>query len=190
MKALAHILALFAFAGISLPGATLIFGTSLQPELPGTTGSGSAMAEFDTVAHTLVVSADWTGLTGTTTVAHIHCCVDPPGTVGVAVTPTTLPGFPAGTTSGSYTSPVLDLTDPATYTAGFLNNFGGGSVGGAEAALLTGLQAGRAYFNVHSSFAPGGEIRGFLHQVPEPATFAFAGAALTGLLLSRRFLSR
>ena len=38
--------------------------------------------------------ASFSGLSGTTTVAHIHCCTASPGTgtIGVAVTPVTLPG--------------------------------------------------------------------------------------------------
>jgi len=36
----------------------------------------------------------------------------------------------------------------------------GGTAAGAEAALVGGLAAGQAYFNIHTSPFPGGEIRG------------------------------
>ena len=151
--------------------ATWVFESPLSPEVSGATGSGFVQATFDTDAHTLAIDASWTGLTGLTTVSHIHCCVASPGTVGVAVTPGTLPGFPVGVTSGTY-STTLDLTQPTTYTAGFLSTFGGGTLPGAEAALLSGLQSGTAYFNVHTNAFPAGEIRGFWSPVPEPATWA------------------
>jgi hypothetical protein len=95
----------------------------------------------------------------------------------VAVTPNTLPGFPTGVSAGSY-SIVLDLTQTATYTSTFLASPGGGTVGGAEAALIAGLDAGVAYFNVHSSTFGGGEIRGFPLAVPEPTVAGLLGAAL------------
>ena len=151
--------------------ATYVFASPLSPEVSGATGSGFAQAIFDTDAHTLAITANWTGLTGVTTISHLHCCVAPPGTVGVAVTPGTLPGFPSVVTSGTY-STTLDLTQPTTYTGGFLNTFGGGTVAGAETALLSGLQSGTAYFNIHTNVFPSGEIRGFLSPVPEPAAWA------------------
>lgn len=174
-----HLLAFSCILAAALPAvpasaATWVFETPLTPEVGGTTGTGFARAIFDTSAHTLAITANWSGLTGNTTVAHIHCCVTTPntGTVGVAVTPGTLPGFPTGVTSGSY-STLLDLTQTGTYTAAFLNNFGGGTTAGAEAALLQGMFAERSYFNVHTSFAPGGEIRGFFAvTAPEPQTWA------------------
>lgn len=176
--------------------AVILFETSLAPEVAGSSGEGFVSAVFDTTAHTLVVEATFSDLTGLTTVAHIHCCVDPPGTVGVATYPSTFPGFPAGVTSGSYSSPTpIDLTLTSSYTAGFLTNFGGGTVAGAEAALLAGLLDGSAYFNVHTSFSQGGEIRGFLHEVlpvPEPATlilFGIAGVAGAARRLRQRRIS-
>ena len=45
---------------------------------------------------------------------------------------------------------------------------------------------GRAYFNIHTSFAPGGEIRGFLAPVPEPAVLSMLGVGLCAISLRRR----
>jgi uncharacterized membrane protein len=150
-------------------------------------GTGNAVVVYDNIAHTLTVDVTFSGLVGTTTVAHIHCCVASPGTgtIGVATYPGT---FPGGVMSGAYSSPSpIDLTDPASYTASFLANFGGGTAAGAEAALLAGFLDELAYFNIHSSFAGGGEIRGFLEQrIPEPMTLALFGAGLAGLAVIRR----
>ena len=184
-KTLQTIALMVGFAAIS-PAAVLQFTGDLAPEIAGSSGFGSALVVYDSVAHTLVVNFDWNNLTGTTTVAHIHCCVDPPGTIGVATYPMTFPGFPTGTTSGTYSSPTpIDLTLTSSYTGGFLTNFGGGTAAGAEAALISGLLAGQAYLNVHSTFSPGGEIRDFLTVVPEPGTYALFASALAALAVVR-----
>jgi hypothetical protein len=119
-------------------------------------------------------------------IAHVHCCVAPPGTIGVAVTPGTLPGFPTGLTAGAY-DVVLDLTQTSTYTSGFLTLAGGGAML-AEAALVDGLQQGQAYINSPTAAFPAGEIRGFLAPVPEPASWALAatGLAAVAALATRR----
>ena len=133
------------------------------------------------------MDVSFSNLTGLTTVAHIHCCVDPPGTVAVATYPGTFPGFPTGVQSGHYVSPSpIDLTQSASYTAGFVTNFGGGTVSGAHDALIAGMLAGRAYLNVHSSFVGSGEIRDFLAPVPEPGTVAMLAGGLAALAIYRR----
>jgi hypothetical protein len=157
------------------------FSSLLAPEVTGATGSGLVTVDYDALAHTLAIETTWEGLSGTTTVAHIHCCTAAPftGTAGVAVTPGTLPGFPAGLNSGSY-SVTLDLTQNATYTGGFLSG-SGGTAAGAEARLIQGFYDGVAYFNVHSSTFGAGEIRGFLQPVPEPGTYALMALGLAAV---------
>ncbi|MCA0243767.1 MAG: CHRD domain-containing protein [Proteobacteria bacterium] len=169
-------------------GASIVnFTAELLPEAAGATGSGQALIAFDTVAHSLSLVVDWSGLSGLTTVAHIHCCTANAGTgtVGVAVSPPTLLGFPAGVSAGHYET-FIDLTVPGSFSSTFINDYGSGSVNGAIAALLAGFGDGKAYLNIHSSAFPAGEIRGFLTQaqaqVPEPAGLPLA--ALAALALS------
>jgi hypothetical protein len=174
------------FSAAPAAAAITVFASPLTPEVPGATGAGMVQVTYDSSLRTLAIFAEWAGLSGTTTVAHIHCCVDPPGNVGVAVTPGTLPGFPTGLQAGNY-SILLDLTQTATYTGAFLTA-NGGTAAGAEGGLFAGMQAGRAYFNVHTTAFPGGEIRGFLTAVPEPATWAMliAGFGVLGGAMRRR----
>jgi CHRD domain/PEP-CTERM motif len=141
-------------------------------------GLGYALVTVDLGLQTIEIDASFSGLTGVTTVAHIHCCTAQPGAgaIGVAVTPGTLPGFPAGVSSGTYNA-TIDLNAPASYTAAFLAS-SGGTADAAFDTLIAGFDGGTAYFNVHSSAFPGGEIRGFLAPVPEPQTYALMLAGL------------
>jgi hypothetical protein len=113
--------------------------------------------------------------------AHIHCCIAPGSNVGVAVG---FPSFPA-TPSGTYQH-TFDLTDPTIYTLGFLNNFGGGTAAGAEAALIAGLVAHLAYVNIHNVQFPGGEIRSQVALVAEPMSLALFAVALGAAGYARR----
>src|SRR5207237_5216096 len=123
-----------------------------------------------------------------TTASHIHCCTTIPftGAAGVATTVPTFAGFPLGVTSGQYDN-TLDMTLASSYNAPFLTaNLGSTAL--AEAALLAGAFAGTEYLNVHTTSFLGGEIRGFLVAVPEPASFVVLASGLLtfGLLLSWR----
>lgn len=166
----------------------ILAGTNENPA-NASTATGSALVTVDSALNTININVTFSGLSSGDTAAHIHCC-QPLGTnAGVATVAPSFPGFPLGVTSGTFNQS-FDLTSAAFYLPTFLTGHGG-TAAGAEAALLAGMAAGQTYFNLHTSNIPGGEIRGQLAPVPEPATFVLAGLALAGFAIRRRrFASR
>jgi hypothetical protein len=162
---------------------TPLAGTNELP-LNASPATGLAQVDYDDVAHTLHVQATFSGLLGTTTASHIHGPTTTPltGNAGVITTTPTFAGFPLGVTSGAYDN-TLDLTQTSSFNSSFITS-NGGTAASAEAALAASMAAGTAYFNIHTDIFPGGEIRGFLTPVPEPATLALLAAG--GLAIIRR----
>lgn len=187
-----HLFTIGLLASIWASGATaaaisyraFLDGPSESPAVPSP-GTGVATATYDDASSTLFVAVAFSGLVGDTTVAHIHCCVAVPGegTIGVATQTPTFTGFPAGVKAGAYAH-LFDLDLTSSFNAAFVSANGGTAVG-ARAALIDGMNAGRAYFNIHTTFAGGGEIRGFL-AVPEPGSLALLCCGICMVALRAR----
>jgi hypothetical protein len=147
----------FIASGPVVPGLS---GLNENPAHPQSNGIGAALITWDTVTSVMTVNAIFSGLTTPNTAAHIHCCIDPPGTAGVATTVPTFTGFPSGATSGTY-SHTFDMLLASSYNPAFITSHGG-TAASAAAALLAGMRAGQTYLNIHTTMFGGGEIRGFL----------------------------
>lgn len=148
--------------------------------------TGRTTVLIDEAANMMTVQATFSGLLGPTTASHIHCCTLEPFTAraGVATALPSFPAFPIGVTEGTHRE-TFDLSNAATYNATFIAG-NGGTVESARLAFLAGLASGRSYLNIHTTEFPGGEIRGFLTEVPEPGSLALFGLGALGLATLRR----
>jgi hypothetical protein len=157
-------LACFALPMLAMGASVQVFVTQLDgaSESPpnASLGAGMAIVTYTPGTFAMGVQATFSGLTAGTTAAHIHCCVTTGTTAGVATQTPYFTGFPIGVTSGTYDH-TFDMTQASSYNASFVTA-NGGTVGAALGALLAGMADGTAYFNIHSSVYPGGEIRGNL----------------------------
>jgi hypothetical protein len=156
--------------------------------LTGASGYGTAL--YDSVANTLAVDLSFSGLGSNANNAHIHCCATSALTnAGVAIDFPSV-GFPLGVTSGSF-SHTFDLGLTGTYTGAYLTGSGGTANGARDRLLnsfrgLSGPGLGVAYFNIHTTNFPGGEIRGNIAPVPEPSSFVLVALGMSCFIARRR----
>jgi hypothetical protein len=187
-------LALILAASLSLPAtsanaAIIVFSGSFSgtQEFPpnASPGTGLVTVTVDDVLNTMMVDVAWSNLLSPTTVAHIHCCAPLGTNAGVATGVPTFPGFPAGVTSGTYNA-TFNMTLATSFNPAFVTAQGG-TTASAFNALINGMLTSNAYFNIHTSQFPGGEIRAQLSPVPEPSTWAMLllGFAAVGLTIRR-----
>lgn len=178
----ALLFAFFMFFGVAKADQIVLTTTMTgAQEVPptGSPGIGSALITIDTVTNLMTVNVAFAGLLSPTNIAHIHCCAGPGAIASPATTVPSFPGFPTGVTTGTYLQ-TFDLTLASTYNPAFIAA-NGGTVAGAQAAFITGLLNGLAYFNIHTVQFPGGEIRGQLQAVPEPATLLLLASGIAGV---------
>jgi len=117
-------------------------------------GLGDALLTLDDVTGNVTLTGSYSGLLSSVTAAHIH---------GLAP-----PGTPAG------------IILPLTTTFGTTGTLSGAGI--FTPAQITGLESGLMYVNVHSNLFSGGEIRGQLGLIPEPATMVLLGLGGFGVL--------
>ena len=182
-------------AAVAMPAAaqksvyTAVLNGPSESSANTSPGTGSATVTIDSNLSTMRIQESFSGLLAGVTASHIHCCTMIPGTgtAGVATTTPTFLDFPSGEAAGTYDH-TFDMTLASSYNAPFVTANGG--INGAFLALITGLNEGNAYANIHTSSFPSGEIRGFLHAapVPEPETYGMllAGLAIIGAVARRR----
>ena len=165
--------------------ATLTFFATLSgsAESPpnASPGTGNVTATFDDNTLMMTINAAFSGLLGTATAAHIHCCLPTASNnVGVATMLPSFTDFPLGVTAGTYVHE-FDMSLASSYSPAFVT--AQGSISAALSALLAGMGSGNAYFNVHTSEFPGGEIRDEFGPtaaaVPLPAALPLLAAGLS-----------
>jgi len=166
----------------------LLDGMGENPDI-ATSATGFGTAMYDSVANTLEVDLSFSGLSSPSNNAHIHCCAAPNNTAGVAIDFPSV-GFPIGVTSGFF-SHTFDLGLAATYNTTYRDNSGGTALLARNRLLdsmrgLTGTGLGIAYFNIHTTMFGGGEIRGDIKPVPEPASLLLVLCGIASLAFARR----
>jgi CHRD domain/Secretion system C-terminal sorting domain len=173
----------FLFAFNASQAQTYYVNLSGPNEVPPNSSVGTGKALITISGNLMRVQVNFSGLTGNTTASHIHAPTATPGagTAGVATTTPTFTAFPLGVNAGTYDH-TFDMNLASSYNPAYVTANGGTPIS-AFTAFKTAVGAGRSYLNVHSSFAPGGEIRGFLVPCPTitvsiPDAFAFAQGVL------------
>jgi Cu/Zn superoxide dismutase len=119
-------------------------------ELPTVGGSGAGTATFTLTGKTLSYVVNVSGLSGNAVASHIH--IGAANANGNVVYPFNA----AAVQSGQVASGTVDLAQPVS----------NGTTSISGDSLLSLLNSGQLYTNVHTAANPGGEIRGQITRVP------------------------
>jgi hypothetical protein len=148
------------------PGAaattTYVAQLSGANEVPAITGAASGTATFTLTGKSLSYVVNVSGLSGNAAASHIH------GAAAGANGNILVPFVAAPVQSGQVASGTVDLTQP-------VSNGSGGTISGDS--LLTLLNKGLLYTNVHTAAHPAGEIRG---QIAPAQGSASGGGSSSG----------
>jgi hypothetical protein len=165
LSVIAVCLAASSSSALNLEFEILLDGLQETPPV-ATPGSGTGSLFLDDTTGNYTISGTFQDLIGTTNNAHIHG----PAAIGVG---------PAGVIHG--------LTFDFGVTSGTYSN--GAGLTTFTAAQMADLINGLYYVNIHSTFRPGGEIRGQILLVPEPGTGALVALGILGLAVRRRSIA-
>jgi hypothetical protein len=136
----------------------------------------TSLSFFATVFGLDITGSQTADTTDNLAAAHIHAAA-PPGTNASVVF-----GFfpaPSNDTSGDVVITPFPNSPGGTFFSKWDVNEGNNTT---LTAQLPNILAGNAYINFHTAAFPGGEIRGQITPVPEPATLTLIGVCALGLL--------
>ena len=169
---LTFVVTLFAACGAAradFEATADLLGANERPIPTNSPGTGFADIFYNAAADTISYTVTFSDLTTPAQVAHIH--IGPASGTGPIVLPFTNPG-PPHDLSGSFSGTLTN--------ADIINQSQSGLTDISQ--IATQIQLGNAYTNIHTTLFPGGEIRGQLALVPEPASMMMMGLGVAGLL--------